>query len=224
MGTNVSRLTDFTVPAAVCRWLRLVRRPKTRPISPLVRHVAGDRSCPCQECCSWAEGAAGFYSLLDVATNTVMSWVLGIFFVYTPVVTYAGALWSTWYGILLGIVWATVFPGYLLVSFVRPLVIDNLGRADLERRLLCRAVGIAMGDLLGRFRRAAAAGNPPPRPDRWSYIGLHYRFAALCSSWRRRESIWTSRIYGLVLVPVAVLFVGLCAVGTSYAQCVRTPA
>ncbi|KAI9000151.1 hypothetical protein DFJ74DRAFT_647713 [Hyaloraphidium curvatum] len=185
------------------------RSPDTLSASPVVRHVPGDISCRCGSCCRWAGRGSWLLSFLDFAVNTAIAWTAFFFIGYTPVVSYRSSLWSTWYGILLGTIWAALFPFYAILAYVRVLHIDNVARAALERRLHCRAVDIAMGDLLGRFRRAAAAGDPPPRTDSWLYVRLHYRFAALCRFRRQQDSVVISRLYGLIFVPGHVLFIAL---------------
>ncbi|KAI9000158.1 hypothetical protein DFJ74DRAFT_714661 [Hyaloraphidium curvatum] len=221
-GSNVLRsgVADFSAPAALCRWMRLFRGPGARESSAppaLVRHVQGDASCPCASCCRWIESLSALLSFLDYAANTGISLAMLVFMVYTPVVSYRASLWSTWYGILLTILWASWFPLQVLVGLGRFLHIDTVAHSALERRLHCRAVDTAMGDLLGRFRRAAAAGDPPPRMDSWLYVRLHYRFAALCRFRRQQDWVVVSRLYGLVLFPGVVLFAAL---GAAVGRCI----
>ncbi|KAI8999872.1 hypothetical protein DFJ74DRAFT_336063 [Hyaloraphidium curvatum] len=218
LGANIFRngLVEFSHVAALCRWLRLVGRGKTpqgveAASSPLVRHVPGDLSCPCTSCCSWVESTSGILDFLDLFGNVSLGWMVLFFFAYTPVVTFGAALWSTWYGALLGAIWASMFPAYIFTALSRLLGNDNMAHTALQRRLHCRAVDMAMADLLSRFRSAAAAGDAPPRADSWLYVRLHYRFAALCRFRRQQDGIVISRLYGLALVPGAVLLTALYA-------------
>ncbi|KAI9002899.1 hypothetical protein DFJ74DRAFT_441362 [Hyaloraphidium curvatum] len=93
---------------------------------------------------------------------------------------------------------------YTCLASGRPVFIINVAYTMLERRLQCRAVGLAMSDLLGRFRAAADNEDPPPRLRSWLYVRLYYRFAAMCRTRSQQDSVVVSRLYGFILVPVMV--------------------
>ncbi|KAI9010041.1 hypothetical protein DFJ74DRAFT_685703 [Hyaloraphidium curvatum] len=217
---------EYSHVGALCRWLRLVGRVKSPEAgiaaSSLVRHVPGDLSCPCVSCCSWVESASGMLDFLDILGNVSIPWATFFLLAYTPVVTFGAGIWSTWYGILLGAIWTFFFPAQLLLSISRLLAVDNMAHLALERRLHCRAVDNAMGDLLGRFRRAAAAGDVPPRSRSWLYVRLHYHFAALCRFRRHQDSLVLSRLFGLALIPGLALLTALYAVSIAPSRYSRT--
>ncbi|KAI9010545.1 hypothetical protein DFJ74DRAFT_684854 [Hyaloraphidium curvatum] len=182
-GTGV---LESSSPGALFRWLRLVRAPADKEkgsTGSLSAHVPGDEACPCWSCCNWVQNTAGFLSILDAALSVLSVSCALLLPTYTPLVSYSSTFWTTYR------------------SFV--------GSFTLEQRLHCRAVSIAIEDLLGRFRAAAANGEPPPVLKSWLYVRLHYRFAAMCRFRRRQDSLLISRLLGLVQVPGMVVFVVL---------------
>ncbi|KAI9029443.1 hypothetical protein DFJ74DRAFT_488055 [Hyaloraphidium curvatum] len=218
-GSNLLRkgLLEFSPLGAVCRWLRLVRaadadNPSKGSLDTLVDHVPGDEDCACASCCGWLEKSGGVLSLVDVLVNVVMTWALCLFTVYTPLVSYGGAIWSSPYGGLLGSLCILAWGSALLSQMgARPLLVANVAYTTLERRLHCRAVAVAMADLLGRFHAAAGDGEEPPRLRSWLYVRLHYRFAAMCRFRRQQDMLVVSRLYGMMELPGVLVFTALYA-------------
>ncbi|KAI9020570.1 hypothetical protein DFJ74DRAFT_757084 [Hyaloraphidium curvatum] len=220
---TLPRALDFAAPAGLCRWLQLTASEGAREIgakgSRLVEHGPGDHLCPCRDCQRNVQSLAAFLVALDISHYSLILASSSVCLVWTAIVTFREAFWSTWWCCLLAAVWAlitfvlTVVPG----TFSRFLFHRNVAYDKLATRLHHRATTLAMRSLLDSLL-GTTNGETRSDPDghanadalsrkgaQWLYVHLHRRFADFC----RGQSIQDNSIFNasilLIQLPATIV-------------------
>ncbi|KAI9002530.1 hypothetical protein DFJ74DRAFT_714061 [Hyaloraphidium curvatum] len=195
--------------AQTVRWLELCDSPIP---SKLVEHVPGDRFCTCRACCSGLLRMAVWDRILRTSIFQGTGTIATMICLWTPMVRFGPAFWSTWYGVLLGtvfllsvVVWNFVA---LLIRWTRTSPAD----VRLRTRIYRRASALALRDLLARARASLLDDKPVGVPlNRELYVSLHAEYE---SRWRAARSVGalSSNAFTTLITFVSPFVLFACAV------------
>ncbi|KAI9032985.1 hypothetical protein DFJ74DRAFT_726069 [Hyaloraphidium curvatum] len=198
--------TGLLAVAGIVRWMHLAGTAdgsdgsegggSAQPArSPLVAHDPADPWCPCAEagCAGGLLRRAGLLRFLEVFARAVVI-AFGYAFLpyWTLFVTLGSQSWTAWYGPLCFV--GGIFMGVLVNGVNHAARFQtNVALAELSRRLRCRAVRLALSDLvercenlLERADRGEPGTIPKGRSPPETYQQLH---GGLVSSWTRGLAI-----------------------------------
>ncbi|KAI9030204.1 hypothetical protein DFJ74DRAFT_754476 [Hyaloraphidium curvatum] len=231
--------------AGVVRWIQLVRHESERrdddrlngglehdesgkrdesgtsnPVPwTLLEHDPNDEYCPCpaDSCAGGIPDTVAWCAALDALTNVVLVGAIQVLLNWTAFFTFGASLWSTWWGCLLGAITIIAGLGFAGQGVWRIGLVGIIPYSDLELRLQTRAVTLALGSVVSRYRSALRdRAAPPPPKGAELYVTLHGQLAA---KWARRiggDQDLLGRlflVFGVVVnlvIPVITISTGSC--------------
>ncbi|KAI9012338.1 hypothetical protein DFJ74DRAFT_734259 [Hyaloraphidium curvatum] len=176
--------------------------------SLLVQHDPEDRLCPCAlpGCAGGLPAAAGRVRIAEIVLRGVVGFIfISVAVGWTAMITLSREFWGVWWGALLGTFYIVTSLNYNLVNGIGRFA-TNAPLLRLSLRLHHRAMGLALGDLLARARRALDGSEQDALEGEEPYSQLH---ACLAEVWRNRHPYLGSYAVALPLAFALQSFVAI---------------
>ncbi|KAI9011579.1 hypothetical protein DFJ74DRAFT_684002 [Hyaloraphidium curvatum] len=212
--TAVRPARDFSSHglAGLARWIQLSSGSLPAPAEPVIlAHDPADPFCPCSapQCCGNLPRLVALSRIAEVLVRVALSVALTLAAIWTVAISpsLAPRTWTT--------AWSTSAVTFLLASFAAffaPVIINkfsapNLPLLRLKRRINRRAMRLALGALMDRYRMAAASqGQRGPEPPRAAHAGYMQLHDVLACSWSKAVGQYNSSAALFLPASAAVVF------------------